>query len=241
MKLEQASPPPPLRDHVRCFQQRRAKIGDTPIVYPITARTDQFLEFYLQGRYVVRFGEAGRQELAPRAVVVGPSTRRLADLVLRAELDVFTVQFRPAGFYKLFGTPMNEFADQAYDAHSVIGPVLAELEQRLADASSFEERTCVAGDFLRQRLDEIGRPDGVSEFADRFLVGRGAISVGDAALKADSASASSNVGFAGKSALRPNSTPGSSGSTPPSRPRRARRGGNGPISPTRSDITTKCT
>jgi AraC-like DNA-binding protein len=184
MKLEQASPPPPLRDHVRCFQQRRAKIGDTPIVYPITARTDQFLEFYLQGRYVVRFGEAGRQELAPRAVVVGPSTRRLADLVLRAELDVFTVQCGPAGFYKLFGTPMNDFADQAYDAHSVIGPVLAELEQRLADASSFEERTCVAGDFLRQRLDEIGRPDGVSEFADRFLVGRGAISVGDAALKA---------------------------------------------------------
>jgi AraC-like DNA-binding protein len=168
---------------VRCFQQRRAKIRDTPIVCPITARTDQFLEFYLQGRYVVRFAEAGRQELAPRAVVVGPSTRRLADLVLRGGLDVFTVQFRPAGFCKRFCTPMNEFADQAYDARSVIGPALAELEQRLADASSFEERTCVAGDFLRQRLNEIGRPDGVPSSPTVF-VERGAISVGDAAAKA---------------------------------------------------------
>ena len=184
MKLEQASPPPPLRDHVRCFQQRRAKIRDLPIVYPITARTDQFLEFYLQGRYVVRFGEAGRQELAPRAVVVGPSTRRLADLVLRGELDVFTVQFRPAGFYKLFGTPMDELADQAYDARCVIGPRLAELEEKLADACSFDKRIGVAGDFLSQRLSEIERSDAISEVANRFLLEQGATNISQAAAEA---------------------------------------------------------
>jgi AraC-like DNA-binding protein len=184
MKLEEASPHFLLRDLVRCFQQRRAKIRGAPIVYPITARTDQFLEFYLQGRYVVRSGEMGREEPAPRAVVVGPSTRRVAELVFRDELDVFTIQFRPAGFHRLFHVPMDALADQAYDARSVIGPGLAELEQRLGDALTLEERTRIAGDFLLQRLSEIGCPDRVSGVANRILVERGAMGVGDAAAKA---------------------------------------------------------
>jgi hypothetical protein len=43
---------------------------------------------------------------------------------------------------------MDDFADRAYDAQSVIGPVVSEIVERLAEASSFQERIQVATDFL---------------------------------------------------------------------------------------------
>ncbi len=184
MKLEQASPAPQLREYVRCFQQRRARIRDAPVIYPIAARPDQFLEFYLQGRYTVRFGALGRQEIVPSAVVVGPCSRPHAELVLNGELDVFTIQFCAAGFNRLFRVPMNALADLAYDARSIIGPSLSELERQLADASSFDKRVRIAGDLLLRHLGERKPADAVTAAANRFLRLRGTINIGDAAAKA---------------------------------------------------------
>jgi AraC-like DNA-binding protein len=184
MNLEQAAPAPALRDCVGCFQQRRAHIPGAGAVYPIAARPDQFLEFYLQDPYIVRIGNAAAPEVVPRSVVVGPCTQPRAQLVLCGNLDVFTIQFRPAGFHRLFRTPMDEFADQAFEARSVIGLKLGDLEQKLACASSFGERACVASDFLFDCLT--GRPggDAVAAVANRFLSERGALGVGDAAAEA---------------------------------------------------------
>jgi AraC-like DNA-binding protein len=184
MNLEQAAPEPALRDCVRCFQQRRANIRGAAAAYPIAARPDQFLEFYLQEPYVVRIRDAVGPEIVPRSVVVGPCTQPRAQLVLRGNLDVFTIQFRPAGFHRLFRMPMDEFVDQAFEARSVIGPKLGDFEQKLACASSFEERACVASAFLLKCVTERSRGDAVAAVADRFLSERGALGVGDAAAEA---------------------------------------------------------
>jgi methylphosphotriester-DNA--protein-cysteine methyltransferase len=181
MNLEQTSPPPPLRDCIRCFQQRRANIRGTPTVYPIAARPDQFLEFYLQDPYIVRIGDGAAPEIVPHSVVVGPSTQRRAQLVLCGKLDVFTIQFRPAGFHRLFRMPMDEFANQAFEARPVIGRKLRDVEQKLAGASSFEDRACVASAFLLECVTERSRGDAVAAVADRFLSARGAFGVGKAA------------------------------------------------------------
>ena len=82
MKLRSISPITVLRNYVRSFQQREAQLDATTLIYPITARPDQFLEFYLEQRYVIVPRESRQRELAPRAVVVGPCTHRSADLVL---------------------------------------------------------------------------------------------------------------------------------------------------------------
>ena len=184
MNLEQASPAPALRDCVRCFQQRRAHIRGAAAVYPIAARPDQFLEFYLQDPYIVRIGDAAAPEIVPHSVVVGPCTQPRAQLVLCGKLDVFTIQFRPAGFHRLLRMPMDEFADQAFEARPVIGPKLWDFEQKLACASSFEERAYVASAFLLECLTERSGGDAVAAVADRFLSERGALGVGDAAAEA---------------------------------------------------------
>ena len=106
MRRITANPVAALRDYVRHFQQRQAEVGPPAIVYPIAARPEQFLEFYLRDPYVVRSCESGLQEVAPRAVVVGPCTYRRVELVLRGRLVVFTIHFQPSGFHGLFGLPL---------------------------------------------------------------------------------------------------------------------------------------
>jgi len=184
MNLEQALPEPALGDCVRCFQQRRAHIRGALAAYPIAARPDLFLEFYLQDPYMVRIGDAAAPEIVPNSVVVGPCTQLRAQLVLSGKLDVFTIQFRPAGFHQLFRTPMDEFADQAFDARLVIGPKFRDFEEKLACASSFEERASVASAFLFECLTERSGGDAVAAVANRFLSKRGVLGIADAAAEA---------------------------------------------------------
>jgi hypothetical protein len=78
MRLNSVLPVAALRDYVRSFQQRKAKPGAATVIYPITARPDQFLEFYFKDRYVVHSYESGVRAL--RTVIVGPCTHHGADL-----------------------------------------------------------------------------------------------------------------------------------------------------------------
>jgi hypothetical protein len=128
MKLDSASPVRALHDYVRYFQQREAHISPRIVVYPIAARPEQILEFYLQGRYVIRVCESGAQDLAPRAVVVGPCTYRCAELVLHGRFEVFTIHFHATGFHRLFRMPMPDLTDRAYDVQSAVGSIVSEVE-----------------------------------------------------------------------------------------------------------------
>jgi AraC-like DNA-binding protein len=181
MRLNSVLPVAALRNCVRSFQQREAKPGAATIIYPITARPDQILEFYFKERYIVHSYESGVRDLAPRAVIVGPCTHHGADLVLNGRFDVFTIQFQPAGFHQLFGVPMPEITDRAFDARSVLGRAVAELERKLADAADLDERTRIATEFLLGHAHRPTTIDAVAKVANEFLVEKGALRIADAA------------------------------------------------------------
>ena len=232
---------PALRDCVRCFQQRRANIRGAAAAYPIAARPDQFLNSICKTRTSSRLGDAAAPEIVPDSVVVGPCTQLRAQLVLRGKPDVFTIEFRPAGFHRLFRMPMEGFADQAFEARSVIGPKLGDLEQKLACASSFGERACAASAFLLECLAERSGGDAVAAVANRFLSEQGALGVGDAAAEAGLSVRQFERRFSEQVGVPPKLYAASSGSTLPLKPRLARRDDYGPTLRTVSAITTRCT
>jgi AraC-like DNA-binding protein len=170
MKVDRAFPPPALGEYVRCFEQRRARLDDAGVVFPIAARIEQFLEFYLEERCLACDRESGAVDLAPRSVVVGPIVDRRLDLMLRGNLDVFTVQFRPTGFHRLFGVPMIELADRGCDARSIVGPAISELENELAGSSSFDRRLRACGAFLVRRVWDRVSLDPVVAIAERIAL-----------------------------------------------------------------------
>jgi len=67
---------------------------------------------------------------------------------LHGRFEVFNIHFQASGFHGLFRVPMADLPDRAYDVQSVIGPIMSEVEQKLADTSNFQERVCVATAFL---------------------------------------------------------------------------------------------
>jgi len=184
MKLASAHPVAPLHDYVRNFQQREALIGAGAVLYPIAARPEQILEFYLADRYLIRSCDSGRPDLAPRIVVVGPFTCRRVDLALTGRFNVFTVHFQPAGFHHLFGVPMTALADRAEDARSVLGPPIADVGQKLAEAHTFAERIQVATGFLLAQVARRNKPDAVAAMAKWFLHEPGALRIDEAAASA---------------------------------------------------------
>jgi AraC-like DNA-binding protein len=170
-----------LRSCVRYVQQRDAHIPEVQLVYPIAARSDVFLEFYLAERYRVRASGGHILEVAPAAVLVGPATQRSVDLVLQGRFEVFTIHFQPAGLHQLFGLPMTELADRAYDARAVLGPFVGEMQDRLAGATTFDARLGLVNSMLGARYAGRQLHDPVGILANRLLPAQGALRVDAAA------------------------------------------------------------
>jgi AraC-like DNA-binding protein len=127
-----------LQPLVEAYSIREAGFGTRQAYVPLPARRDFFLEFYLQDRYRIVTVATGSEHWAPRCVLVGPSTRRTADLKLTGALRVFSVRFSPVGFRALFGIPARLLRDQAMEAELVLGREIIEMHEQIAAAEPTE-------------------------------------------------------------------------------------------------------
>jgi AraC-like DNA-binding protein len=94
-------------------------------------------------------------------------------LSVRGRFDNFTIHFQPSGFNRLFGIPMTELTDGAYDAYAVIGPQVSTLEHELGDASGFVERIRLIEKRLMRLVSCHGRPDSVAVAANALFATNG--------------------------------------------------------------------
>jgi AraC-like DNA-binding protein len=94
-------------------------------------------------------------------------------LSVLGRIDNFTIHFQPSGFNRLFGVPMTELTDVAYDAYAVIGPELSTLEHELGDASGFAERIQLIEKCLMRLVGGHGRPDAVAVAANSLFASNG--------------------------------------------------------------------
>jgi hypothetical protein len=88
-------------------------------------------------------------------------------------IDNFTIHFQPSGFNRLFGIPMTELTDAAYDAYAVIKPEIPRLEHELGDTPGFAERIQLIEERLIRMLDCHGRPDPVAIAANSLFASNG--------------------------------------------------------------------
>ena len=129
-----------LRPYVWAYGMTTGRVDSVPLVIPLPARPKQLLTFFLADRYQVLRPWSGQSDAAPRVTVVGPQSQFRPGLSVFGRIDNFTIHFQPSGFNRLFGVPMTELTDAAYDAYAVIGPEVSTLEHELGNASGFAER-----------------------------------------------------------------------------------------------------
>jgi AraC-like DNA-binding protein len=100
-------------------------------------------------------------------------TRPHGELRLQGSLTSFVIMFQPAGLSALFPVALRELTDCDYDARSVAGKPVAELEQRLGDCNSFASRVRLTDAFLARRIPDNFNTDRLSAAMDMILARNG--------------------------------------------------------------------
>lgn len=155
LQTRMTSASPVLRPYVWAYGMTVGRITSEPLRIPLPARPKQLLTFSFGDAFRVLQFDSDVALTTPRVTVVGPQTCAHAGLSAVGTLDTFTIHFQPAGFHCLFGIPMTELTDAAYDAYAVLGDRLFGLEDELAAAQTFEKRIAAVERCLVEMLDGI--------------------------------------------------------------------------------------
>lgn len=145
----------PLCAHVQGYVFRDC-LFDSEVIRPVSASTNPMLVFRLGDAYEAFEYVTGRFRELPEAMLVGPQSRRPADLRITGRHVVFIVCFQPAALGRLFGLPDSEFIGTAVDASHYLGAgipdLLAQLHEVQAKAGEPEEMQRCVERFLCARL-----------------------------------------------------------------------------------------
>jgi AraC-like DNA-binding protein len=160
------------------------RVDSSPLVIPLPARPKQLVTFFFADRYQILRPGSGQSDASPRVTVVGPQSQFRAGLSVFGRIDNFTIHFQPSGFNRLFGVPMTELTDAAYDAYAVIGPEVSTLEHELGNATGFAQRIRLTEKRLMRLVGGHRRPDAVAVAANRLFASHGTHCV--SAMAADS-------------------------------------------------------
>ena len=162
-----------LQPYIWAYGMTTGRVCSVPLVVPLPARPKQLLTFSFADPYCIHRPGSDRRNPSPRVTVAGPQTHSRSGLSVFGCIDNFTIHFQPSGFNRLFGIPMTELADAAYEAHAVIGPELPRLEQELGDTPGFAERIQVVEKRLIRLVGCQDRLDAVAIAANSLFASNG--------------------------------------------------------------------
>lgn len=177
-------PSPGVRAVVRGYRERTGFSHGPGVVMPLPGRPAQFLEIYLDTPYRVSI-DGGAFAAAPEAVIVGPSSRHSARLLLAGPIAAFHVAFQPTGFHRLFGIEMAPLSDVATATEDLGLKALDDLVGRVRQASDFSSRVRVADDWLARRLAWARAAEPLDHIARLVRRAKGAPSVATLAARLD--------------------------------------------------------
>jgi AraC-like DNA-binding protein len=162
-----------LRPYVWAYGMTTGRVDSAPLLIQLPARPKQLLTFFFVDSHRALRPGSSETDATPRVVVVGPQSHARPGLSVFGRIDQFTIHFQPSGFNRLFGVPMTELADAAYDAHAVIGARFPRVEHELGDTHGFSERIRLIETRLIGLIPDSGRPDSVASTANSLFASHG--------------------------------------------------------------------
>jgi AraC-like DNA-binding protein len=172
-----AAPAPGLVHCVRFYAHQQAQLGNASLVQPIPARSSPLIEFQFGDLAELHWCDRPLVERSARAVIVGLQTHRRVRLHITGTVESFVIFFQPTALHRLFSLPMHELTNTDHDARGVLGSWVHELEERLRESRSFEERIQIANAFFLRRCSALSSPDGITAAAMSILYRRGSVQI----------------------------------------------------------------
>ncbi len=141
-------PVPALRHLIRYYYQVDARRSGGTAVQPVPARSPQAIEFTFSDPFGVR--QLGRDKVrtAYPVALIGAQTFHRVDLIMRGNIDAFTIVLQPGAVSSLFSVPAGELTNNDVEGDAVLGRGVRELLHRLGDVASFADRARVADSYF---------------------------------------------------------------------------------------------
>ena len=165
-----------LRPFIQFYIQVERSRRDPLVTLPIPARASPMIEFVFGDRFKFRYWGSADEETVPAASLVGILTRPHVTLLHQGTFSSFIIMFQAHGLTDLFGVPSSKITNHTYDADAVLGKPVKELEQRLGNCETFQQRGSVANHFFAERLKHAQALDRMAFAADRILNSSGNLS-----------------------------------------------------------------
>lgn len=173
-----------LRPFIQFYVQAEVSLRDPLVIRPIPARASPMIEFVFGDRFKVRYRESRDEVTTPAVALVGMLTRPHATLLHRGTFHSFVIAFQVHGLTDLFGVPSSEVTNHTYDADAVLGKPITELQQRLGNSETFQQRVSVADHFFAKRLKHAQAVDRMAFAADQILSSSGKLTSAELAAQA---------------------------------------------------------
>jgi len=161
-----------LRDVVDSYTLCKAQ-SDVDMTFPLYATNETCLSFFIGNTSVEIEGPDGHTiEKTGKLFLFGLSTRYKGIMRSTGNFHTFTIEFKPNGFYKIFGIPAFEICNNTFTADEVVGNDVGSFYEQLVNASSVQEiglftDAFLLGFFNRQRRSYLH--EGITEISSLLL------------------------------------------------------------------------
>ncbi len=176
-----ADPAQPLKPYIRKYVQLDVLANQSPLFWPIPARSTTCLEFTFGSPYQIHHLDGSCLETTHPVTLIGAKTRRRIALELSGHVQTFVILFEPTGLQRLFSLPGTEIVDEHFAAETVLGPSLVSLRTRLGEARSFQERVQAVDAFLSRRIPGGSVRNGLDPAVEEIIAKRGCVQIPDLA------------------------------------------------------------
>jgi AraC-like DNA-binding protein len=149
------SPSSLLRPYIRDYLVLHLRLDKQSIVphkvYPVLP--EQGFTFYVRGFVVADTPDMNLSEKRPRSVIWGQTLHRQnLNVANNDEYLMINICFQAGVLFKLFRIPMTEFLHKNIDAEAVFGGEIREINEKLANAKSYDEMISIVDGFFIEKL-----------------------------------------------------------------------------------------
>ena len=121
---------------------------------PYSPKPEQTINFLPKGNLTINNPVTGEKRIAPSTSISGQQVSRY-NFHLTSEYLMLRVHFHPGALYRLLRIPISEFTDCWFDAESVIGGEILDVNERLANCRNYTEMIATVEEYLINKIRKV--------------------------------------------------------------------------------------
>lgn len=118
---------------------------------PYSPKPEQTITFLPKGGLTIEDPLTGIRLVAPSISICGQQVSRY-NFYLTQKYLMLRVHFNPGALYRLICIPLFEFTDGWYDAEQIIHHEIAEINERLADCTTYRQMITTVEEYLIRKI-----------------------------------------------------------------------------------------